>query len=72
MKKPIERPNILNYVNEDMECNGGFEGYMKALETCIDEYEGKGYRDENGTLLSCCGDILDENRMICPTCKEHC
>ncbi len=21
---------------------------------------------------SCCGDILDEDYMICPTCKEHC
>jgi hypothetical protein len=21
---------------------------------------------------SCCGDILDPDYMICPTCKEHC
>ena len=21
---------------------------------------------------SCCGDILDKDYMICPTCKEHC
>lgn len=21
---------------------------------------------------SCCGDILDSDYMICPTCKEHC
>jgi len=29
-------------------------------------------RDEDGNLLSCCGDILDEDIMICPTCHEHC
>jgi len=22
--------------------------------------------------FSCCGDILDKDYMICPTCKEHC
>ena len=29
-------------------------------------------RDEDGNLLSCCGSILDEDIMICPTCGEHC
>jgi len=24
------------------------------------------------TFYSCCGDILDKDYMICPTCKEHC
>jgi hypothetical protein len=23
-------------------------------------------------MYSCCGDILDKDYMICPTCKEHC
>jgi hypothetical protein len=23
-------------------------------------------------FYSCCGDILDKDLMICPTCKEHC
>jgi len=28
---------------------------------------------QNGAnLYSCCGDILDRDYMICPTCKEHC
>jgi len=22
--------------------------------------------------LSCCGDVLDKDYMICPTCNEHC
>ena len=29
-------------------------------------------RDEEGNMLSCCGDILDPDNMICKTCKEHC
>ena len=28
--------------------------------------------DEDGNMLSCCGDILDPDNMICKTCKEHC
>jgi len=23
-------------------------------------------------FYSCCGDILDKDLMICPSCKEHC
>ena len=23
-------------------------------------------------FYSCCGDVLDKDYMICPTCKEHC
>jgi hypothetical protein len=23
-------------------------------------------------IYSCCGDILDKDYMICPSCKEHC
>lgn len=23
-------------------------------------------------MYSCCGDVLDKDRMLCPTCKEHC
>lgn len=28
-------------------------------------------KDEEGNMLSCCGDILDPDVMICKTCKEH-
>lgn len=24
------------------------------------------------TFYSCCGDILDKDIMMCPSCKEHC
>jgi len=23
-------------------------------------------------IYSCCGDVLDKDIMVCPTCKEHC
>lgn len=23
-------------------------------------------------IYSCCGDVLDKDWMLCPTCKEHC
>ena len=37
------------------------------------EFDSEGYElDEDGNRLSCCGDILDEDIMMCPTCKEHC
>ena len=28
--------------------------------------------EEEEELLSCCGDVLDEDIMLCPTCLEHC
>ena len=35
----------------------------------FEDYE----RDEDDNLLSpCCGEILDEDVMLCPECKEHC
>lgn len=24
------------------------------------------------TMYSCCGDVLNKDIMICPSCKEHC
>jgi len=26
----------------------------------------------SSAFYSCCGDILDKDLMICPTCHEHC
>jgi len=37
---------------------------IKFLQLEIYELESEG--------VSCCGDELDEDIMICPTCKEHC
>ena len=47
-----------------------FEGTLKALAGIyhpVDDYE----RNEDGEIISCCGDVVDEDIMICPTCKEH-
>jgi uncharacterized protein YpiB (UPF0302 family) len=41
------------------------EDIINLLNQRIEELE----EDE---LLSCCGDELDPDIMICPTCKEHC
>ncbi len=27
---------------------------------------------EDANQFSCCGDILDKDYMLCPTCLEHC
>ena len=40
----------------------------EEINSVYSDYE----RDEDGNLLSCCGSILDEDVMICTTCKEHC
>ena len=26
---------------------------------------------QNADLYSCCGDIVDQDLMMCPSCKEH-
>lgn len=39
--------------------------YFKLKDTEEDE-------EAEDELLSCCGDELDPDVMICPTCKEHC
>ena len=28
--------------------------------------------EKHSDIYSCCGDILDKDYMICPSCKEHC
>ena len=53
--------------------------FFKSIKIITDDYRihhkniivEEDDRDEDGNLLSCCGDILDEDIMICPTCKEH-
>ena len=27
---------------------------------------------QRAEMYSCCGDVLDKDYMICPSCKEHC
>jgi len=38
----------------------------------MEQYNQDGYPiDEEGNIISCCGDIVDPDHMICATCKEH-
>ena len=63
-------------LNKPQEKDYAIEGqYKKALGLYLQDMHllyGEYDRDQDGNILSCCGDILDEDVMICPTCKEHC
>ena len=81
----MKRPSITDYPTKDgiwkyaedlVEYCTKLEIELLYLKAGIkEEYPGEdseGYSlDEDGCRLSCCGDILDEDYMICPTCKEH-
>jgi hypothetical protein len=44
-------------------------------EISTDEFEvGDSVQEilQRADMFSCCGDILDKDYMMCPTCKEHC
>ena len=44
----------------------------QEVECECDRVDFEGYElDEDGRRLSCCGDVLDPDVMICPICKEH-
>ncbi len=61
----------------DIEDNGdniSFEGdYQMSIDvddiSLTDTYAAI---ERKADKYSCCGDILDEDIMMCPTCKEHC
>jgi len=40
------------------------ESIINILNQRVEELENEG--------ISCCGDELDPDIMICPTCEEHC
>jgi hypothetical protein len=44
---------------------------LQSTETITEDDDGYEL-DEDGNRLSCCGDILDPDIMLCPSCKEHC
>jgi hypothetical protein len=39
--------------------------YLRSIEDQDYDY------DEDGNMLSCCGEVLDPDLMLCPICKEH-
>jgi len=53
-----------------------FKDIMGTIKIITSDYKDKHLnddydRDEEGNIISCCGDIVDEDIMICPTCKEN-
>ena len=44
---------------------------LQSTETITEDEDGYEL-DEDGNRLICCGDVLDPDFMICPSCKEHC
>jgi hypothetical protein len=48
--------------------NGDFEIEFDSFDIG-DSIQDIEYRADQ---YSCCGDILDKDYMLCPTCKEHC
>jgi len=49
---------------------GAFDEAQNQTEEDFCEY--CGLLPEQCECYSCCGDLLDKDIMICPTCKEHC
>ena len=84
MKNVIERTTYLESLGftevECMEVCGydtefHFEWYGRPCSIYEDEFE---IGDSISQILSaasyysCCGDPLDKDSMMCPSCKEHC
>ena len=47
-----------------------YDRYIEIKDEDIEEYS---FEDivEEADMYSCCGDVLDQDRMMCPSCKEH-
>ena len=58
-------------MNDEIKNSALFEDLGKILDPKNADYIADGF-DEDGYELSCCGDKLDPDNMICLTCKEHC
>ena len=71
----VEFIESLGFVDvEDNGDNISFEGeYQMSIEVSEISLTDTGadiFRKADN--YSCCGDVLDEDYMICPSCKEHC
>ena len=77
----LDNTDLVNFMQSlgftDVEDNGdniSFEGeYSMSIDiaeiSLLDSYTDIVRKADK---YSCCGDVLDEDYMICPTCKEHC
>ena len=71
----VEFIELLGFVDvEDNGDNISFEGeYQMSIEVSeISLTDTASDIFRKADKYSCCGDVLDEDYMICPSCKEHC
>lgn len=47
------------------------EDFLKNIEVILSDYKAQQLEETEDDLISCCGDKLDPDYMICPTCLEH-
>lgn len=59
-------------LREDYNSEDEYRKAMNLFNLDWDLIYGQDDVNEDGELLSCCGDVLNEDNMICPTCFEHC
>jgi hypothetical protein len=48
------------------------DDFLKDIEVITTDYKAQQLAETDDELISCCGDELDPDYMICPTCLEHC
>ena len=48
------------------------DDFLKDIEVITTDYKAQQLAKTDDELISCCGDELDQDYMICPTCLEHC
>ena len=65
---------VESFTLNDGRCIASFtDGYDYEID--LDDFELNCSREkifQVADIYSCCGDILDRDIMMCPTCKEHC
>ena len=67
MQTIYERPKVQEYRSMRLYRQAMYQ-YLSVVGFSMDEED----INEDGDLLSCCGEILDEDFMICTKCGEHC
>jgi len=63
------------YISEDPNNPINYNGKERFCEVCNIEESRTYFVDDSGIceecFYSCCGDELNQDVRICPTCKEH-
>ena len=50
-----------------------YDDYYRGIEISDEDINNYSFDDivKEADMYSCCGDVLDEDIMMCPSCKEH-